>query len=185
MSFFSMSLSYTHLIRLRCGPLLCLHCLSIFFKGYFTFNECPGMINPTIGVEVGETYIFVQEDRSNWYHPMGFAYFPDGEHDSKDELEPVITQTGSDCVTTSTCPSPRYFRNGEFLGNPDDPADFGLDVYEPEFRRGIVEWTKLGVYTVELNFDDYGYVKDIFYFCHVRILRLHIHYAGIGFTFLY
>jgi hypothetical protein len=126
------------------------------------------LTNPTIGIEIGETYIFVQEDITNWYHPMGFAYFPDGAHDDKDELEPGISKSGSSCASTSTCPSPRYFRNGKFLGNPDDPSDFGLDVYEPEFFRGLVEWKNLGVYTIELNFDDVDYDQDIFYFCHVR-----------------
>jgi hypothetical protein len=126
------------------------------------------MVSPTIGIEVGETYIFVQEDKSNWYHPMGFAYFPDGDHDGKDELEPGISLSGIDCVSPNSCPSPRYFRNGKFLGDPNDLTDFGLDVYEPEFFRGLVEWTTVGFYTIELNFDDFEYDKDIFYFCHVR-----------------
>jgi hypothetical protein len=132
---------------------------------------------------MGETYMFVQEDLSNWYHPMGFAYFPDGDHAGKDELEPSITQSGSDCATTSTCPTPRYFRDGVFLGNPDDSADFGLDVYENEFFREIVDWRKVGVYSIELNFDDVAYDKDIFYFCHVRILARFIHFAVFDLIF--
>jgi hypothetical protein len=137
-------------------------------KGYFTFEECPGVMNPTIGIEVGQTYTFIQADRSNWYHPMGFAYFPDGAHDDKDELEPGVSQTSSNCVSNNTCPTPRYFRGGEFLGNGVDSADFGLDVYEPEFFRSVVEWSGKGPYTIQLNFDDETYTKDIFYFCHVR-----------------
>jgi len=93
--------------------------------GYYTFVECPGMISPTIGVEIGETYTFVQEDISNWMHPMGFAYFPDGAHDGKDELEPNVTQTGSTCTEDFSCPSPRYFRGDEFLG-VEGSDDFGL-----------------------------------------------------------
>ena len=126
------------------------------------------MTNPTIGLEIGETYIFDQGDRSNWYHPLGFAYFPDGAHADKDELEPTITQTGSDCSETFSCPSPRYFTNGKFLGVPSTD-NFGLDEYEPAFFRSpdwYADW-----HSVELRFDDENYDKDIFYFCHVSTLQ--------------
>ena len=117
------------------------------------------MINPTIGMEMGTSYTFVQSDISNWMHPMvslfgthtirriirilthtlrsfhlplelpppqqGFAYFPDGAHDDKDELEPGITQTASNCIEDFSCPTPRYFRGDEFLG-VDGTDDFGL-----------------------------------------------------------
>ena len=138
------------------------------YIGYFTFEECPGAKNPTIGMEYGKTYHFLQKDRSNWYHPMGFAYFPDGAHDDKDELEPGITQTGSDCTSNNTCPTPLYFRGGAFLGDPMDRANFGLDVYEPGFFLGITDWVGGGEYSVQLTFGDEAYKKDIFYFCHVR-----------------
>jgi hypothetical protein len=32
-----------------------------------------------------------QSDPSNYYHPMGFAYYPDGAHDGKIELEPTVS----------------------------------------------------------------------------------------------
>ena len=141
--------------------------LSLSFTGYFTFAECPGVKNPTIGMEYGKPYRFIQKDRSNWYHPMGFAYFPDGAHDDKDELEPGISQTGSSCVTNNTCPTPLYFLDGTFLGNPLDRSDFGLDVYEPDFFLGIAGWSGKGEYNVMLTFDDETFTNDIFYFCHV------------------
>ena len=31
--------------------------------------------------------MFDQLDPSNWFHPLGFAYHPDGAHDGVDELE--------------------------------------------------------------------------------------------------
>jgi hypothetical protein len=142
------------------------HLDSLASLGYFRFKECPGMVNPTIGIEVGQTYTFIQTDRSNWYHPMGFAYFPDGDHDGKDELEPTITQTGSNCPATNSCPSPRYFRNDAFLGL-EGTADFGLDVYEPEFFLSLPNWAAGGERFIQLNFNDDKYGKDIFYFCHV------------------
>jgi hypothetical protein len=49
------------------------------------------MVNPTIGLEIGETYTFVQTDRSNYMHPMGFAYYPNGNH--HDGLKPAATAT--------------------------------------------------------------------------------------------
>jgi hypothetical protein len=139
-------------------------------KGYFTFEECGDVKNPTIGIEYGVPYRFIQKDRSNWFHPMGFAYFPDGAHEDLDELEPGVTQTGSNCVADNTCPTPLYFRDGVFLGNPFDKSDFGLDLYEPEFFLGITTWTANGEYSVMLTFDDEAYTNDIFYFCHVRLI---------------
>jgi hypothetical protein len=124
------------------------------------------MISPTIGIELGQTYTFVQEDRSNWYHPMGFAYFPDGDHAGKAELEPGISQTGSACVDDNSCPSPKYMRGGVFLG-VNGTENFGLDVYEPAFGVSPVDWVQAGTYSIELTFNDASYTQDIFYFCHV------------------
>jgi hypothetical protein len=65
------------------------------------------MINPTIGIEIGATYVFDQSDRTNYYHPMGFAYYPDGDHADKAELEPGIQPYGSssDCASETDMPS--------------------------------------------------------------------------------
>ena len=97
------------------------------------------MVNPTIGLEIGETYTFVQTDRSNYMHPMGFAYYPNGNH-HEGLLEPAATAStkmeGMDtmqmmetmpsakatmmematCVETATCLAPMYFLDGEYLG---------------------------------------------------------------------
>jgi hypothetical protein len=132
--------------------------LCLFSSGYYRFKECGDVTNPTIGIEIGESYIFEQADISNWYHTLGFAYFPDGAHAERDELEPTISQTGSDCASTFTCPKPRYFRAGIFLG-VERTEDFGLDVYEPDFLLNIVDWAQAGTYMVELMFDDAGYSK--------------------------
>jgi len=149
--------------------------------GYFTFEECGDTINPTIGMEVGETYTFLQSDRSNFYHPLGFAYYPDGAHDGVDELEPGVTPPGtsSNCAEGMTCPAPMYFLNDKYLGvysNIDSVTmpttgvdDFGLDAYEPLFFHPIPDWTSYGDFSIKLKFDDEDYDKDIFYFCHVRV----------------
>jgi hypothetical protein len=107
--------------------------------GYFEFEECIGT-NPTLGIEIGETYTFVQKYPSNWYHPMGFSYRADGAHADEPELEPgVSVPADAPCTFDLSCPAPMYYKNGIYLGNysnlPGQPRiaddDFGLDVYEP------------------------------------------------------
>lgn len=34
--------------------------------------------------------MFDQLDSTNWFHPLGFAYFPDGAHEGVEELEEGI-----------------------------------------------------------------------------------------------
>jgi hypothetical protein len=48
--------------------------------GHFTFVECGETSHPIIGLKKDVTYVFDQSAASNWYHPLGFAYFPDGAH---------------------------------------------------------------------------------------------------------
>jgi hypothetical protein len=145
----------------------------VVVTGYFTFKECPGLTNPTIGIELGESYSFVQEDISNWYHPMGFGYVPDGHHGqhgadaSNPLLEPTNTQTGSSCASNFTCPTARYFENGAFLGKAGT-GDYGLDVYMPSFFAKLPDWVAAGSHSIELTFNDTNYTSDLFYFCHVR-----------------
>lgn len=169
--------------------------LSCSPPGYFTFEECGDAIMPTLGLEVGQTYTFHQGDRTNYYHPMGFAYYPDGAHDGKPELEPGVSGSGDGtisaaqtqnatltCADTATCPAPMYFMGDTYLGSysniPDVTnrtvgiTDFGLDLYEPKFFHPLIDWINYGNFSVHLNFDDDTYTKDIFYFCHVSELRV-------------
>lgn len=65
--------------------------------GAIYFEECSGSNltsnntttnpYPTIGLEFGKQYIFDQAHISNYYHPLGFAYHPDGAHVNLPELE--------------------------------------------------------------------------------------------------
>jgi hypothetical protein len=138
------------------------------------------MVNPVIGMEVGKTYTFNQIAHKNYYHPMGFAYYADGAHDNKDELEPGISAPGSSssCADDMTCPAPMYFIDGEYLGtysNIPKVADvttgesyFGLNDYEPKFFWPFGQWLEAGDFSIKLKFDDEDYGRDIFYFCHVR-----------------
>jgi hypothetical protein len=60
------------------------------------------MVNPTIGMEIGETYTFAQVDRSNYMHPMGFTYQAHamggmgGHHSGMTELEPSVVAPAMD-----------------------------------------------------------------------------------------
>jgi hypothetical protein len=140
--------------------------------GYYEFDECEGH-SPTIGLVVGETYTFVQGDVSNWYHPLGFAYGPDGAHDDQDEFEKGISRTSnSSCITDMKCPAPQYKRNGEFLANASVPEDFGLDAYEPLFFYPLLDWMDMGTFSIDVTFDDATIRQDAFYFCHVRTVML-------------
>lgn len=47
--------------------------------GLYEVEGCDG-IAPTLHFERGVTYTLVQNDRTNWYHPIGLAYYPDGAH---------------------------------------------------------------------------------------------------------
>ena len=134
-------------------------------------------------MEIGVTHTFLQSRDHNYYHPLGFAYFPDGAHADLDELEPAIPppDSGSDCGTTMTCPAPMYFLNGQYLGlysnDPDvlppttNQTYFGLDDYEPLFFYPLDQWLEMGKFSVNLRFDQ-DYNRDIFYFCHVRALAI-------------
>jgi len=148
--------------------------------GYYSFKECGAKTNPTLELEVGTTYTFDQTNVTNWYHPLGFAYYPDGAHDEVDELEPGIAAPGSnsDCEISFTCPAPMYMLNGIYLGDYSnnalitesttmDKEDFGLDHYEPKFFLPITDWTEEGEFSVKLKIDE-SVTKDIFYFCHIH-----------------
>jgi len=152
--------------------------LSASELGYYSFDGCAGT-NPTLGIERDVTYKFVQEHLSNYYHPLGFAYFADGAHDGVDELEPSIKPAGSDstCESSNSCPAPMYMLNGEYLGTYSNNADivakigdedFGLDVYEPQFFASPPDWAAAGTYEVALKFDVNDFKNDIFYFCHIH-----------------
>ena len=49
--------------------------------GYYNIANHTGS-SPDIHVTIGQTYTFDQSHPSNWYHPVGFAYEPDGAHGS-------------------------------------------------------------------------------------------------------
>lgn len=145
--------------------------------GYFSFTECDDLNpNPTLQMKVGETYTFDQTDISNYYHPMGFAYGPDGALSENDELEPGVGGEASTCDSAgNACPAPIYEANGVILGTYNNLVDgsltstdnFGLDDYEPKFFLPLATWASVE-YTVKLRFNDATFAQDFFYFCHIH-----------------
>lgn len=113
--------------------------------------------SPELTVKIGETYLFDQTHHTNWYHPLGFSYYPDGAHglswgsEEREEVE-----------------SP----NLKYRINKMQP-DGNLDEYEPEFLYPRGEWLQRK-YTVELKITDeiartaakHGGV--LYYFCHIH-----------------
>jgi hypothetical protein len=138
--------------------------------GSFRVAECEDEgANPVIGLTRGVKYTFVQQDASNWFHPLGFAYQPDGAHADAPELEPSVSQGTSTCASFKTCPAPVYQLNDEYFGDTWNLENFGLDEYEPKFFLPLLDWIALGTFSVSLTFNDNTFGQDIFYFCHVRI----------------
>lgn len=146
--------------------------------GYFEFSQCGNTPYPTLGLEKGVTYIFSQTHETNYFHPLGFAYYPDGAHNDVDELEPLISPPGSNstCTSTVSCPAPMYFKDGmyrgtysnnEYFSSLNGSENFGLDEYEPEFFFNALTWNS-AEYSVALKFDVDDFTDDIFYFCHIH-----------------
>jgi hypothetical protein len=80
--------------------------------GYYKFDECGDEVNPTLAVMRGATTKFIQNDASNWMHPLGFAYEPDGAHKGVNELEPTLAGAAGvtdGCTATKTCDAPMYY----------------------------------------------------------------------------
>ena len=108
--------------------------------GYYEFAGYTGP-SPDIEVRIGQTYTFDQTDPSNWYHAVGFAYFPDGAHgetwggDERDEVEGLGELLYKINGAATTCP---------------DAGDTGLDCYEPEFFYPRGDWMAKN-YTAELT----------------------------------
>ena len=53
--------------------------------GYFEVEGCKGA-SPNLVIAADQEYRFIQQDISNWFHPIGFAYFPDGKFESLDDI---------------------------------------------------------------------------------------------------
>ena len=118
--------------------------------------------SPDITVQIGKTYVFDQTDATNWYHPFGFAYFPDGAHGA--------TWGGAERAEAEGAGELLYKIDGAKTTCPD-VGTTGLDCYEPEFFYPRSDWL-LKNYTAELTITqamaDASHGGVIYYFCHIH-----------------
>ena len=124
-------------VRATCTPSPTNICVTLdFFDGetgyyYLDTGNGPKGPSPTIQAYIGQTITFDQTDESNWYHPIGFAYEPDGAHGSD--------WGGAELAEVERAGELQYKINSL---NPTcaDAGDTGLDCYEPEFFYPRSEW---------------------------------------------
>jgi len=139
--------------------------------GYYNFGEDCGLM-PTLAIVEGVNYTLQQFDPTNWYHPIGLAYAPDGALSLNDELELGVVPPGSSstCDDDNSCQSPNYVLDGMSLrSDPNDSGDFGLDEYEGNyFSGGRDDFLDAGEFAVEIIITDAA-TTEFFYFCHIHI----------------
>jgi uncharacterized protein (DUF305 family)/plastocyanin len=148
-----------------CSPSSTTICVSLNpFAGESGYYEFAGYVgsSPTITVSVGDSITFDQSDSSNWYHPIGFAYEPDGAHGSTwggDEL-PEVEGKGE----------LQYYIDGQ-KPKCADAGDTGLDCYEPEFFFPRGEWAAKkysATLTITQAVADASHGGVLYYFCHIH-----------------
>merc|ERR1712159_752151 len=142
----------------------------------YEVEGCEG-VAPTLKIKRGVEYTFVQEDVSNWYHPLGLAYYPDGAHTGVPELE---EPTPEDCNEAEyMCnpgdgvqQAPLYCINGECEAMSDwnNGVTSGLDVYEPRFQIPEDQWEEEGEasYAVKFTIPTDSKTAEFYYFCHIH-----------------
>ena len=134
------------------------------FAGESGLYQMAGIIgvSPTIEVKIGDTITFDQGDASNWYHPIGIAYEPDGAHGS--------TWGGAELPEVEGKGELQYFIDGK-KPTCADAGDTGLDCYEPEFFLPRGDWSAKK-YTAKLKITqavaDASFGGEIYYFCHIH-----------------
>merc|ERR1719161_1936042 len=130
-------------------------------SGYYEFDGLSGP-SPDITVQIGKTYVFDQRDASNWFHPLGFAYYPDGAHG--------FTWGGAERAEVKEKGELLYKIDGAAT-TCEDAGDTGLDCYEPEFFYPRDQWLEKK-YSVELTITqdvaDASHGGVIYYFCHIH-----------------
>jgi len=143
----------------------------------YEVEGCEG-VAPTLDIKRGVEYTLVQKDVSNWFHPLGLAYYPDGAHDDVPELE---EPTPGECDEEQfMCnpgegvqQAPLYCINGncETYEDWNNGTVSGLDVYEPVFQRPEDQWEEEGgenSYAVKITIPEDSKTAEFYYFCHIH-----------------
>jgi len=135
-------------------------------SGYYKLDRGNGFdtsgASPDITLKIGTTYIFDQSYATNWYHAVGFAYYPDGAHGDvwggaeRDEVEGAGELQYKIDGAIPTCA---------------EAGSTGLDCYEPEFFLPRADW-KAKKYTAELTITNAVASASkggvLYYFCHIH-----------------
>jgi len=146
--------------------------------GEFKVKGCNGS-SPVLAIKRGVTYTLVQHDITNWMHPLGLAYYPDGAHGFQQFLE----------VPELEYPTPQDCYEPQFICNPGEEVkqaplyginevyetfddwnngvSGGLDVYEPAFKIPQDQWKEQN-YSVMITIPKESKTKEFFYFCHIH-----------------
>eukprot|EP00092_Neocalanus_flemingeri_P012410 GFUD01013378.1.p1 GENE.GFUD01013378.1~~GFUD01013378.1.p1 ORF type:complete len:390 (-),score=85.04 GFUD01013378.1:12-1181(-) len=146
--------------------------------GEFQVDGCNGN-SPVLAVKRGETYTLVQDNITNWMHPLGLAYYPDGAHGFQqfEEVPELEYPTPEDCNQEqfkcnpggNVKQAPLYGIDGvyETFDDWNNGVTGGLDVYEPAFKLPQDQWTD-HKYSVRINVPLESKTKEFFYFCHIH-----------------
>merc|ERR1712174_13950 len=143
----------------------------------YEVDGCDG-VAPTLDIKRGVEYTLIQKDPTNWYHPLGLAYYPDGAHDGVPELE---EPTPAECDEEDyMCnpgegvqQAPLYCINNncETYEDWNNGVTSGLDVYEPVFQRPEDQWVEEGgegSYAVKITIPEDSKTAEFYYFCHIH-----------------
>jgi len=131
--------------------------------GYYTVDGYDGVM-PQLTLQLGQTYIFDQSDVSNWMHPLGIAFQPDGAHDvlypgSNGEGAPELPDA-SGTVGYTYLYFIKYPGHSEF-------TEVTLDDYEPLFFYPLADWAA-HEFRIELTITEATVATSLVYFCHIH-----------------
>jgi len=145
--------------------------------GAFQVEGCEGT-SPVLQIVRGVEYEFVQNAMTNWNHPIGLAYYPDGAlgFGNFSEVPELENPTPEDCESEDfQCnpgadveQAPLYCSNGvcETLDDWNN-GETGLDFYEPYFQRPIDQWIE-NTWSVRITIPLSSLTSQFFYFCHIH-----------------
>lgn len=146
--------------------------------GEYEVEGCEGT-SPTLTIIRGVTYTLIQENITNWMHPLGLAYYPDGAHGYEhfDEVPELEYPTPDTCKEEQfQCnpgdevkQAPLYGIDGVFETFEDwnNGETGGLDVYEPSFKVPQEQWSE-HKYAVKFTVPLDSKTGELFYFCHIH-----------------
>jgi len=141
-------------------------------QGYYQFEGFPDEIySPDIEVTIGETLVFNQSDHTNWFHPLGFSFLPDGPHGPNwDSAPPVGVEVGK---LDSGEDDPAYdSKLRYYIAEVNECERLNrYDCYKDAFFTPKSDWVQSS-YRVELDITqdlaDMSHGGVIFYFCRIH-----------------